>query len=114
MLKQHCDNVHVKHDDKNSDKISPVVSYIISIKGNDDGEPRYIIDAALASVGITEDQLISVQRPDGSRHWVCPQDNCDLQFKVLHLLKSHILMHYDLRPFKVTYIFRIIKIFFSF
>lgn len=104
LLKQHCEIIHGQKETPKVDKLSQIVSSIIPFEDGDTEEPRHVIDAALASVGITEKQILSVQQPDGGRRWLCPQNDCNLLFKAPNVLKNHILMHYDLRPFKVIFL----------
>jgi len=68
---------------------------------NSGGNTRAALNAALASVGFTDDQVIPVKNLDGSCQWMCPYSDCELTFKTKYLMKNHLLKHYDIRPFKV-------------
>lgn len=61
-----------------------------------------IITSALEELGYTDDKLMSVALPENGKTWICPRDDCRREFSRLYALKSHLLSHYGVRPFKVN------------
>ncbi|XP_034938445.1 zinc finger Y-chromosomal protein 2-like [Chelonus insularis] len=62
-----------------------------------------IISNALEELGYTEDSLVSVILPENRRTWICPREECRKEFNRLYALKSHLLAHHGIRPFKCDY-----------
>lgn len=60
-----------------------------------------LIKDMLTVLGITDDKLYTVVTNLGLRVWVCPIHDCRRIFNRLQALKTHILSHYGLKPFKV-------------
>lgn len=69
---------------------------------------KKIVDDALSTVGVTDEQIKQATLEDASTRWLCPYSGCESNFKTKFLIKNHLLMHYNLRPFKV----RLINIYF--
>lgn len=63
-------------------------------------EDRLVRDM-LSVLGISDDMLYTMVTNLGLRLWVCPEHDCRRIFNRLNTLKSHILSHYGLKPFKV-------------
>lgn len=60
-----------------------------------------VITNALEDLGITDDMLQPVSIADQGKTWICPKKDCPRYFSRLFALKSHLLTHYGVRPFKV-------------
>lgn len=62
-----------------------------------------LITSALEDLGITDDMLQPVSIADQGKTWICPKKECHRYFNRLYALKSHLLTHYGVRPFKVLF-----------
>lgn len=60
-----------------------------------------LVKEMLSVLGITDDMLFTILTNLGLRMWVCPEMECRRIFNRLNSLKTHILSHYGLKPFKV-------------
>ena len=67
------------------------------------------ISNALEEVGITDRMLKHIRLADDTKVWQCHQDDCNREFVKPCSLKSHLLTHFGIKPFKVIIIFLIIK-----
>lgn len=61
----------------------------------------HLVVDALAEIGITADALFAVTAKAGQKLWACPVKMCSKMFPRLNLIKTHILCHYGVRPYKV-------------
>ncbi|XP_014238723.1 zinc finger protein 239-like isoform X1 [Trichogramma pretiosum] len=62
-----------------------------------------IIDEALLSVGITDEILKHKKDSENIKLWYCHKNFCGKEFYKLCQLKSHLLEHYEIKPFKCNY-----------
>lgn len=61
-----------------------------------------IVRDMLNVLGITNDMLFTILTNLNFRVWICPEHECRKIYNRLHTLKTHILSHYGLKPFKVS------------
>lgn len=86
----------------NINKEVPAVRDAKSATCKDEPYDQFIKEM-LSMLGITDDMLYTVLTNLGFRVWVCPLNDCRRIFNRLYTLKIHILSHYGLKPFKVSY-----------
>lgn len=66
-------------------------------------EDDQLIKQMLDVLGITDDMLYTVLTNQNLRIWICPEHECRKIYNRLRSLKTHILSHYGLKPFKCDY-----------
>ncbi|XP_012258776.2 uncharacterized protein LOC105687579 [Athalia rosae] len=73
------------------------------VDSSTNSEHDIVISNALEELGITDDSLEPISATEHGKIWVCPKDDCRRHFNRLYALKSHILSHYGIRPFKCDF-----------
>jgi hypothetical protein len=61
---------------------------------------------ALADLGIAvdKDSIFCITTGNGQKLWVCPVKECGRMYPRQSMLKVHILSHFNVRPFRVSYV----------
>lgn len=70
---------------------------------NRDRPHENMVSKALEELGITDESLEPASVNENGRTWLCPWDECNREFGKLHALKTHLLAHFGVRPFKVMW-----------
>lgn len=62
-----------------------------------------VVKQMLSVLGISDSMLYTILTNQKLRIWICPEYECRRIYNRLRTLKTHILSHYGLKPFKCDY-----------